>query len=319
MRYENANVDYLKNVLTENETKILRVPKPGNNYANQLLVLNNHINWLETKIKKEFGDIACLVRGQDPPPILDPVAVGQPIPQSAYQPPENPSATPAATPITTGVQTRASAASSSNAQDRTPVILMTQARHDKEIDKAVEKRDKREEDISKALGAILETIDDSFRIYRMATAQCQAAYDNNDIKTIMAHISIWFKSALGSNAQEQVATSESDLKKARDTFHHIKQHKNQSIQDFKAFYDAHVKIYQQTTGENLPESRKAYSFLDKLYKPKYGPWFNQMDEYEQKFNLIKARNANVVRDETRCIPGTLDLAYALKIYLRKKK
>ena len=311
IRYENANVDYLKSTSDKNETKILRVPKPGQNYANQLLILNNHINWLETKIKKEFGDIACLVRGQDPPPILDPVAVGQPIPQSTYQPPETPSATPAATPIVPGVQTRGSSASSSNVPARIPVILMTQARHDKETDKAVEKRDKREEDISKALGAILETIDDSFRIYRNSTAQCQAAYDNNDIKTIMAHISIWFKSALGSNAQEQVATSESDLKKARDTFQHIRQHKNQSIQDFKAFYDAHVKFYQQTTGEVLPESRKAYLFLDKLHKPKYGAWFNQMDEYEQKFNLIRARNANVVRDETRCVPATLDLAYAI--------
>ena len=60
---------------------------------------------------------------------------------------------------------------------------MTQARHDKEAENVVEERNERKKDISKALGVILETIDDGFRIYRLATPEAQTAYDDNDIKS----------------------------------------------------------------------------------------------------------------------------------------
>jgi hypothetical protein len=39
-----------------------------------------------------------------------------------------------------------------------------------------------------------------------------------------------------------------------------------------------VKIFEETTGTALPEQRKAYRFLDKLYKPKFGNWFDEMDQ-----------------------------------------
>ena len=59
---------------------------------------------------------------------------------------------------------------------------MTQARHDKETENAVEERKERKKDVSRALVVILETIDDLFRIYRMSTTEAQKAYDNNEIE-----------------------------------------------------------------------------------------------------------------------------------------
>ena len=95
MREQNANVEKSASEQKENERKFLKAPKPGVNQANTLLMYNNHMNWLELKIKKELRDISCLVRGQEPQDILNPVAVGTPSPQEAYQPPQTPTATPA--------------------------------------------------------------------------------------------------------------------------------------------------------------------------------------------------------------------------------
>ena len=293
----------------ETENRFLRVPKPGSNHGSQMIIFENHINWLELKIKKEFGDISCLVKGEDPAPIVDPVPVGTPIPQPHYQPPQTPRATPIGVPVTgPAAGTRGSASSSTTSQ---PVTLMTQARHNKEAEDAVEERKERKKDISKALGVILETIDDSFRIYRESNQEAKMAYRNNDIKTIMSHIAIWYRSHLGSAAEEVIATSEADLKRAKDTFDQIRQFKTQSVSDFKKTFDAHVNIYQRTTGEILTESRKAYRFLDKLFKPKFGDWFTQMERYDRKFTLIKAHNPNVIKDETKGIPNNLALAYSI--------
>ena len=67
-------------------------------------------------------------------------------------------------------------------------------------------------------------------------------------------------------------------KKATDLFDRLKQTKNQTLVDFQTTFDAHVKIFEETTGTALPEQRKAYRFLDKLYKPKFGNWFDEMDQ-----------------------------------------
>jgi hypothetical protein len=174
-----ANKDYT-NEPNEVEFKVLKAPKRGVQQARQLLMLEEHIDWLEIKIKKEFGDISCLVRGRDPAPILDPVQVGNPIPNEVL-----------ATPVTTTSSSRSRAANQ---------VIMTQARFDKETSKAVDARDERKQDISKALGVILETIDNSFRKYWQRTPAAEAAYNTNDIKTIMTHLTIWYREALGSTA-----------------------------------------------------------------------------------------------------------------------
>jgi hypothetical protein len=91
---------------------------------------------------------------------------------------------------------------------------MSQARHDKEASNAVDARSDRLNDISKALGMILETIDGAFRKYRQRTPAADQAYDANDIKTIMTHIAIWYRETLGSTATDVIATSEADIKKS---------------------------------------------------------------------------------------------------------
>ena len=74
-------------------------------------------------------------------------------------------------------------------------------------------------------------------------------------------------------------------------------------------FDAHVKTYEQNTGEVLQEARRANRFLNMLFKPKFGAWFNEMDPYGQKFNLIRVHNPNVIKDETKGIPAKSALAY----------
>jgi hypothetical protein len=281
-----ANRDY-NNEPTEVEFKFLKAPKRGTQQARQLLAFDDHIDWLEIKIKKEFGDISCLVKGRDPIPILDPVAVGSPIPNEVL-------ATP------TG--------SSSNVANQ---VIMTKARFEKESSKAVDARDERRQDISKALGVILETIDNSFRKYWKRTPAAEAAYNSNDIKTIMIHLGIWYREALGSTATDTIAVSEADIKKANDMFEYLKQTKNQTLEDFKKDFDSHVNIYEQTTGNNLPENRRAYRFLSKLYKPRYGDWFSKLEAYDATFNIIKAKKPNLIKDETKGVPTTLEVAYAL--------
>jgi hypothetical protein len=160
-----ANRDY-NNEPTEVEFKFLKAPKRGVQQARQLLLLDEHIDWLEIKIKKEFGDISCLVKGRDPSPILDPVAVGERIRNEFLTTP-------------TGSANRNRPANN---------VIMTQARFDREISKAVDAREERRNDISKALGVILETVDNSFRKYWQRTPAAEAAYNANDIKTIMTHL-----------------------------------------------------------------------------------------------------------------------------------
>jgi hypothetical protein len=113
-----ANRDY-SNEPTEVEFKFLKAPKRGTQQARQLLAFDEHIDWLEIKIKKEFGDISCLVKGRDPSPILDPVAVGAPIPNEVL-----------ATPTGSASRSRA-----------TNQVIMTQARFDRETSKADDARD----------------------------------------------------------------------------------------------------------------------------------------------------------------------------------
>ena len=72
-------------------------------------------------------------------------------------------------------------------------------------------------------------------------------------------------------------------------FEYLKQSKNQSLEDFKKDFDSHVNIYEKTTGNNLPENRRAYRFLSKLYKPRYGDWFSKLEAYDATFNIIKAK------------------------------
>jgi hypothetical protein len=188
---------------------------------------------------------------------------------------------------------------------------MTQARFDKETSKAVDARDERKQDISKALGVILETIDNSFRKYRQRTLAAEAAYNANDIKTIMTHLGIWYREALGSTATDVIAVSEADIKRAIDMFEYLKQTKNQSLEDFRKDFDSNVNIYEQTTGNVLPEHRKAYRFLSKLYKPRYGTWFNNLETYDRVFNIIKAKEPTLVKDKTKGVPTTLEVAYAI--------
>ena len=283
----NATRDY-SNEPTEVEFKFLKAPKRGTQQAKQLLAFDDHIDWLEIKIKKEFGDISCLVKGRDPSPILDPVAVGERIRNEFL-----------ATPTGTARNRPANQ------------VTMTQARFDRETSKAVDARDERRQDISKALGVILETIDNSFRKYWKRTPAAEAAYNSNDIKTIMIHLGIWYREALGSTATDTIAVSEADIKKANDMFEYLKQNKNQSLEDFKKDFDSHVNIYEQTTGNVLPEHRRAYRFLSKLYKPKYGDWFNKLEAYDATFNIIKVKKPNLVKDETKGVPTSLDVAYAL--------
>ena len=172
-REQSANVSRDNtNEATEVEFRFLKAPNRGVQQARQLLLFDEHI-------KKEFGDISCLVRGKDPKEILDPVPVGTPIPQEVL-----------ATPAATGSLNRSRA----NQQQ----VLMSRTRHDKEASKAVDAREERKNDISKALGVILETVDGSFRKYRQRTPAAEEAYNANDIKTIMTHLEIWYRETLGS-------------------------------------------------------------------------------------------------------------------------
>jgi hypothetical protein len=76
--------------------------------------------------------------------------------------------------------------------------------------------------MSKALGSILTTIDDAFQAYINDNREATNAYDTNDIRTIMRHLSIWYKKTLGSSSTNVRAMSEADIEKAKKNLRGLK-------------------------------------------------------------------------------------------------
>ena len=162
---------------------------------------------------------------------------------------------------------------------------MTQAAYDEISKENREKRAKREENMSKALGLILTTIDGAFQTYINDNREATIAYDTNDIRTIMRHLSIWYKKTLGSSSTNVRAISEADIEKARKIFEALKQFKDQSVQSFKTIFDANLKVYLETTGEEMTEQRKAFQFISKLYPPKFGDWSRKKKREDRELLL----------------------------------
>ena len=284
----------------EKNFRFLKAPKNTENQAGQLLQLDSHIRWLKIKIKTEYGDISNLVDQGSLPEISRPVPVGTPIPQVQLR-------TPAAGPIGPAAGTR-------NAQARIEEPqLMTQVEFDEIIRENREIKRTREQSMSKALGYILTTIDDAFQNYISNNPEASQAYDADDIKTIMKHLSIWYKKSLGSSSINVRATTEADIAKAKKVFNDIKQFKNQTVQAFKKIFDANLTIYLETTGEEMQQQRRAYQFISKLYMPKFGDWFDKKVKEDVDFGISNAGNPNAIQPSDSGCPKTLEIAFNLAV------
>ena len=273
--------------------RLLKAPKNSERQAAQLLLLDSHINWLKNRVKKDYGDISILVTQGNLPEIEPPLPIGTPLPQ--HQTPARPG-------------TRAAAA-----REDAPVPVMTQVAYDEISRENREERKKREDNMSKALGLILTTIDDAFQAYINDNREATRAYDTNDIRNIMRHLSIWYKKTLGSSSTNVRAMSEADIEKAKKTFEALKQFKDQSVQSFKKIFDANLKIYLETTGEVMTDQRKAFQFISKLYPPKFGNWCNKKIREDREFGITNEGNPNAVQPANNGCPRTLEIAFNLSL------
>ena len=273
------------------EFKFLRAPKNSDKQAAQLLALDNHISWLKNRVKRDYGDISILVTQGNMPEIVHPLPVGTPLHE----------------PQTPAHRTRAAA------REEEPVAVMTQQAYDEISKENRDKLTKREENQSKALGLILTTIDGAFQTYINGNREATNAYDRNDIKTIMKHLNIWYKKTLGSSSTNVRAVSEADIAKAKEIFEALKQFNDQSVQAFKNIFDANLKIYLETTGEEMTDKRKAFIFISKLYPPKFDKWVTKKKREDSEFRITEEENPNTVQPANIGCPRTLEMAYNLAL------
>ena len=244
-------------------------------------------------MKRDYGDISILVTQGNMPEIVHPLPVGTPLHE----------------PQTPAPRTRAAVR---EAEDE-PVAVMTQQAYDEISKENRDKIAKREENMSKALGLILTTIDGAFQTYINGNREATNAYDRNDIKTIMRHLNIWYKKTLGSSSTNVRAVSEADIAKAKEIFEALKQFNDQSVQAFKNIFDANLKIYLETTGEEMTDKRKAFIFISKLYPPKFDKWVTKKKREDSEFRITEEENPNTVQPANIGCPRTLEMAYNLAL------
>ena len=67
------------NLEDEQEFRFLRTPRCGENQVTALVLLDKHIKWLTTRVKREYGEISILIQQGQLPELVRPVPVGTPL------------------------------------------------------------------------------------------------------------------------------------------------------------------------------------------------------------------------------------------------
>ena len=63
----------------------------------------------------------------------------------------------------------------------------------------------------------------------------------------------------------------------------------------------------------MQQQRRAYQFISKLYKPKFGDWFDKKVKEDVEFGISNAGNPDAIQSSTAGCPKTLEIAFNLAV------
>jgi hypothetical protein len=248
-------------------TSFLSAPVPSKNHASQLVSLNNHLEYLEIAVQKNYGEISQTVTQNILPDIIIP--------------------------------------------EREPGV--SKSVYKKMLNIAIDDIQERKRNLPKALGFILSTIDISFSYYIKKTPETKIAYQDNRIEIIMKHLNIWYNQKLGSTSADMLLTDCDEIEDAENNWKKFHQLKDQSVEDFFKLFQSNMYVFISKTGNELSEKKKAFKFVTKLNKNRYGEWVKKMGQEQKIFAIKKKSNSLKGKYLITGYPTSLDEAYQLAI------